>query len=77
MGSSFETWAVLIARGDGSERVEGAMVDIGLVLEPVETVDGAENVFERCGYFEQYYWSTDDYIIFSKGKMEANNIVLV
>lgn len=43
------------------------MIDIGLVLEPVE---GQERVFRRIGYFEQHYWECDAYPIFAGDKVD-------
>jgi hypothetical protein len=68
-----ETWGVPMMRGVAHEvsetaqlkDIEGAIVDIWLVLEPVETIsargepmetiDHDMNVFEHTGYLEQYY----------------------
>ena len=72
--------------------IEGATIDIWLVLEPVETISlrgepmqsigGDTNVFwahSHChtGYFEQYYWSTDEYPMFIQEKMEVNEVVII
>lgn len=75
-------WAALIYRGHinavqetvgttfGVERFENARVDMGILLRCVGTVE-ATDIFERCGYFEQYFWTDDDYPIFSGSKLNS------
>ena len=55
---------------------KNAMIDVRIVLQRANTLDGTQDSFERVGYFEQYYWSTDKHPIFSE-KMNAMDIILV
>jgi hypothetical protein len=57
---------------DGSARI-----DLGLALGRVGTFDENIAVFERLGYFEQYYWSEDKNIIFSKPLGEPKKFVII
>lgn len=80
-----DIWAVLIctcfAEDVNHEMKDGidsdACIDIGLVLGRVETDDRRENVFERLGFFEQYYWKGEENIIFSTSLREARDLVII
>jgi hypothetical protein len=73
-GWSSETWAMWIAHGSGSSNVKDARVDIGLALS---LAHGYENVFGRCGIFEQYFWEHDDYPIFARKELEHVAVTII
>lgn len=46
-----------------------ARVDVGLILRPLGTTEENIMVYERCGHFEQYFWSSDEYPLFAGKKL--------
>lgn len=61
--------------GSGKDLVyKDAMIDIGLVLEPIE---GQERVFRRIGYFEQHYWERDAYPVFAGNRVHDTMSVTI
>ena len=66
-----ELWALLIVRAGRSglretaSGLELSMVDVGLILAPVE---GSKNAFQRRGYYEESFWPSGKRHIFWEGE---------
>jgi len=66
-----ELWALLIVRAGRSglretaSGLELSMVDVGLILAPVE---GSKNAFQRRGYYEESFWPSEKRHIFWEGE---------